>query len=80
MCTRGGRVRLYDTFGFPFELTVEIAGERGLTVDQSGFDTRPMEAQRERARAARGGNAIWTRLRRGTLPPAGERRPPVRGL
>lgn len=48
--------RLYDTFGFPFELTVEIAGERGLTVDQSGFD-KAMEAQRERARAARGGNA-----------------------
>jgi len=48
--------RLYDTFGFPFELTVEIAGERGLTVDQSGFD-KAMEAQRERARAARGDNA-----------------------
>jgi len=48
--------RLYDTFGFPFELTVEIAGERGLTVDQSGFD-EAMEAQRERARAARGDNA-----------------------
>jgi len=48
--------RLYDTFGFPFELTLEIAGERGLTVDQSGFE-KAMEAQRERARAARGGNA-----------------------
>jgi len=48
--------RLYDTFGFPFELTVEIAGERGLTVDQIGFD-EAMEAQRERARAARGDNA-----------------------
>lgn len=48
--------RLYDTFGFPFELTIEIAGERGLTVDQSGFD-KAMEAQRERARAARGENA-----------------------
>ena len=48
--------RLYDTFGFPFELTVEIAGERGLTVDQSGFD-QAMEAQRDRARAARGDNA-----------------------
>ena len=48
--------RLYDTFGFPFELTVEIAGERGLTVDQTGFD-KAMEAQRERARAARGDNA-----------------------
>ena len=48
--------RLYDTFGFPFELTVEIVGERGLTVDQIGFD-KAMEAQRERARAARGDNA-----------------------
>ncbi len=48
--------RLYDTFGFPFELTVEIAGERGLTVDQTGFE-KAMEAQRERARAARGDNA-----------------------
>ncbi len=48
--------RLYDTFGFPFELTMEIAGERGLTVDRNGFE-KAMEAQRERARAARGDNA-----------------------
>jgi len=30
--------RLYDTFGFPIEFTLEIAAERGLTVDQAGFD------------------------------------------
>jgi alanyl-tRNA synthetase len=44
---------LYDTFGFPFELTLEFAEENGLTVNKVGFDSE-MEAQRERARAARG--------------------------
>ena len=43
--------RLYDTFGFPVDLTADIARERGLTIDQPGFETA-MEAQRERARAA----------------------------
>jgi alanyl-tRNA synthetase len=43
--------RLYDTYGFPVDLTADIARERGLTVDMAGFD-RAMEAQRERARAA----------------------------
>jgi alanyl-tRNA synthetase len=43
--------RLYDTFGFPLDLTADIARERGLTVDMAGFE-RAMEAQRERARAA----------------------------
>lgn len=43
---------LYDTFGFPLELTEEIARERGLTVDSSRFD-ECMQQQRERARAAR---------------------------
>ena len=42
---------LYDTYGFPPELTAEIAGERGLSVDMAGFE-REMEAQRERARSA----------------------------
>jgi len=42
---------LYDTYGFPVELTVEIAAERGFTVDMDGFD-KEMEKQRERARAA----------------------------
>ncbi len=43
--------RLYDTYGFPADLTADIARERGLTVDMAGFD-REMGAQRERARAA----------------------------
>jgi alanyl-tRNA synthetase len=43
--------KLYDTFGFPVDLTADIARERGLTIDQAGFEAA-MEAQRERARAA----------------------------
>ena len=42
--------RLWDTYGFPVEMTQEIASERGVDVDIAGFD-REMEAQRERARA-----------------------------
>ncbi|MCM3716962.1 alanine--tRNA ligase [Fictibacillus phosphorivorans] len=44
--------KLYDTFGFPFELTQEYAAENGMEVDQEGFESE-MKAQRERARAAR---------------------------
>ena len=43
--------RLYDTYGFPADLTADIARERGLTIDQAGFDVA-MDAQRVRARAA----------------------------
>ena len=43
--------RLYDTFGFPLELTQEIAREQSLDVDVAGFE-RAMEEQRERGRAA----------------------------
>lgn len=43
--------KLYDTFGFPVDLTADIARERGLTIDQPGFDAA-MDAQRERGRAA----------------------------
>ncbi len=43
--------RLYDTFGFPTDLTADVARERGLTVDTAGFEVE-MEKQRERARAA----------------------------
>jgi alanyl-tRNA synthetase len=43
--------KLYDTFGFPLDLTADIARERGVTVDFAGFEAA-MEAQRERARAA----------------------------
>jgi alanyl-tRNA synthetase len=43
--------RLYDTFGFPVDLTADIARERGVQVDFAGFESA-MESQRERARAA----------------------------
>ena len=43
--------KLYDTYGFPVDLTADIARERGLTVDEAGFEAA-MEQQRDRARAA----------------------------
>lgn len=43
--------KLYDTYGFPMDLTADIARERELTIDEAGFE-REMEAQRERARSA----------------------------
>jgi alanyl-tRNA synthetase len=43
--------RLYDTYGFPLDLTADIARERGITVDFAGFEAS-MGRQRERARAA----------------------------
>jgi alanyl-tRNA synthetase len=46
--------RLYDTYGFPYDLTVELAREQSLTVDQTGFDAA-MDAQRA---ASRGGAAF----------------------
>ncbi|HEX5421638.1 MAG TPA: alanine--tRNA ligase, partial [Gammaproteobacteria bacterium] len=55
--------RLYDTYGFPEDLTADIARERGLAIDKAGFD-RSMEQQRARARkasrftAAAGGPAL----------------------
>ncbi len=44
--------KLYDTFGFPWELTAEILEEQGMTMDKAGFEVA-MEGQRERARNAR---------------------------
>ena len=44
--------RLYDTYGFPVELTEEYAEDEGMKIDQAGFEIE-MESQRERARAAR---------------------------
>jgi alanyl-tRNA synthetase len=44
--------RLHDTFGFPIDLTVEMAAERGLSVDRAGFDAA-MAEQRERSRGER---------------------------
>lgn len=43
--------RLYDTYGFPLDLTREVAAEQGFTVDVAGFQTA-LEEQRERARSA----------------------------
>jgi len=43
--------RLYDTYGFPVDLTADIARERGLTIDEKGFESL-MSVQRDRARAA----------------------------
>ena len=44
--------KLYDTYGFPLDLTEDFALEQGLSVDREGFD-REMAIQRERARSAR---------------------------
>lgn len=52
--------RLYDTFGFPLELTVELAKERGLSVDEKGFEEAfkaHQELSRAQAAAAKGGLA-----------------------
>ena len=43
--------KLYDTYGFPVDLTADVAREKGLTVDQKGFE-KCMRGQRERARLA----------------------------
>ncbi len=54
--------RLHDTYGFPFELTAEIAAEKGRSVDEAGF-VQLMDQQRDRARAAiadRGAEAAGT--------------------
>ena len=43
--------KLYDTYGFPVDLTADVARERGLTIDMAGFDSE-MNIQKERARKA----------------------------
>ena len=45
--------KLYDTYGFPYELTEEILEEKGIEIDSEGFNSE-MQSQRQRARAARG--------------------------
>jgi alanyl-tRNA synthetase len=64
--------RLYDTFGLPVELTVEMAGERGVSVDRAGFDAA-LQAQRERSRAHRavGGWSVAGSLPAGAAAGAG---------
>jgi alanyl-tRNA synthetase len=42
--------KLYDTYGFPLELTIDIAAEQGLTIERAGFD-QALKAQQERSRA-----------------------------
>ncbi|MCK4632069.1 MAG: alanine--tRNA ligase, partial [candidate division Zixibacteria bacterium] len=53
--------KLYDTYGFPYDLTEIIAGEQGLTLDQSGFDTA-MAKQKEQSKAGAGGISSDQRL------------------
>jgi len=50
--------KLYDTYGFPLDLTLEILEEHGLEADIEGFETE-MTLQRERARAARVDQSSW---------------------
>lgn len=45
--------KLYDTYGFPLDLTMEILEDEGLSVDEKGFE-KEMQSQKDRARAARG--------------------------
>ena len=61
--------KLFDTYGFPYELTSEYAEEKGLTVDKEGFDCE-MKAQKERARSSRktlqsmkGQNEAWMKFK-----------------
>ncbi|MBQ7374399.1 MAG: alanine--tRNA ligase [Clostridia bacterium] len=51
--------KLYDTFGFPIDLTREIAEEAGLAIDEDAFKAL-MEEQKQRARAARGNISGWS--------------------
>ncbi|EHD20441.1 MULTISPECIES: alanine--tRNA ligase [Brenneria] len=53
--------RLYDTYGFPIDLTADVCRERGLKVDEEGFD-RAMDAQRQRAREASGFGVDYNNL------------------
>ncbi len=58
--------KLYDTFGFPVDLTREIAEESGLKIDEDAFRAL-MEEQKQRARAARGNISGWSDSSRSLL-------------
>ena len=59
--------KLYDTYGFPLDLTKEILKEKHMTVDQQAFDSE-MTAQRERARSSRDENTLgWAKDIEGQL-------------
>ena len=58
--------KLYDTYGFPVDLTREIAAEAGLALDEEGF-TALMNEQKNRARAARGNISGWSKDSLGAL-------------
>ena len=59
----GGTVfKLYDTYGFPADLTADVARERDLKIDQAGFDVE-MESQRTRARASSQFSAVSGQLK-----------------
>ncbi|MFS7179546.1 alanine--tRNA ligase, partial [Serratia proteamaculans] len=53
--------RLYDTYGFPVDLTADVCRERGLKVDEAGFE-QAMEAQRRRARESSGFGADYNSM------------------
>jgi len=61
--------KLYDTYGFPVDLTADVARERGLVVDLDGFEVA-MEAQRARARATSKFNAVSDDFRLDAYPPS----------
>ena len=65
--------KLYDTYGFPVDLTAEMVADEGMTLDREGFDAE-MEAQRVRARKAREalGDLGWAGIEFGSEMPATE--------
>ena len=65
--------KLYDTYGFPIDLTIEMVAEEGMEVDRKGFDEM-MQAQRVRARKAREalGDLGWAGIEFGSAVPATE--------
>jgi alanyl-tRNA synthetase len=67
--------RLYDTYGFPADLTADLCRERGVALDSAGFE-KEMEKQRAQSRVSWKGGEIGPR--RGGLPPGSARR--LRGV